>query len=187
MARFSYVIRKLACPSCGRQSEQVVDRSEGAPPVVCSACQVELVAPGALAPKSPTIVDDVLWGGPQWVHNIADKPIFVETKTEYRALLAAHGMKQKVRHVPVPGTDKSPVTTSWNIGPPPGVDPRPFCMLTPDEQRIRRQESAERLGYSVEELNALEHGGTGVSTEALRRIQFKEAPRPSVEFIPDKG
>jgi hypothetical protein len=179
MARYSFVIRTLVCPTCELQHTLLVDRSPGAAPPQCATCAVELVTLGALAPKSPTVVDDVLWGGPQYVHNITDDPVWVETKSQYRALLAAHNMKQRVRHVPVPGTDKSPITQSWNIGLPAGVDPRPMCMLSPEEQQARRVTEAKRLGFTVDELAAIDE------TTDLGDLVVMREPTPACEFFPD--
>ena len=185
MAIHSYVVRKLICPKCGHEANELIDVTPGAKPARCTVkkgrktCDAILERPEAEAPKSPTVVDDVLWGGPQFVHNITTEPIWVETKTQYNELLAAHGMRQKVRHVPVPGTDKSPITTSWNIGVPKDHDPRPFCMLSPDEQQERRRTEAKRLGFSTRELRRI---GKPTATSKIEGVQ---EPAPACEFYPD--
>jgi len=48
------------------------------------------------------------------------------------------GVVNVVRHVPPPGTDKSPHTTNWSTGLPEGVDGRPMSMLSSEEQEMRR-------------------------------------------------
>lgn len=43
------------------------------------------------------------------------------SKAEYKRALDEAGLEQRVRHVPVPGTDKSPYTTDWSKG---SMDPQ---------------------------------------------------------------
>lgn len=150
--RRRWVERPLICSTrCGALGKHLVEDGQ---PIVCPICGGPAER-WIATPSSPTVQDDGLWGGAQLVHNIGPEPIFVRTKSEYRALLAAHGLRQKVRHVPMPGTDKSPVTQTWDIGLPPGVDPRPYCMLRPEEQAVRRADAAARLGFTVDELEAI--------------------------------
>ena len=62
------------------------------------------------------------------------------SRAELRRAERTAGMTNYVVHRPPPGTDKSKHTTSWITGPPPGVDPRPFALLSPEEQRKRHEE-----------------------------------------------
>lgn len=177
MARQRWVLRKLECQTCHARSEDLV--ADGAQPSPCS-CGGARTKPDPVAPKSPTVFSDVIWGGPQYVENFGDEPIFVETKSQYRALCAAHGFENRVRHVPVPGTDRSPHTTRWDVGLPPGVDPRPFALLSPAEQVQRRASEAPRLGFTVDQLALI--------SDNLESTLFEgqAAPRPSAEFIPHR-
>jgi hypothetical protein len=65
------------------------------------------------------------------------------SRSEHRAAMRAHGFENRVRHVPMPDSDKSRQTTSWESGWPKGYDGRPMCMLSPEEQDARRKEWAE--------------------------------------------
>lgn len=147
---------------------------------VCPTCGAEGVRPDPIAPMSATVFGDTLWGGPQFIENLSAEPVWCETKSEYRALLAQHGMVNRVRHVPIPGTDKSPVTTTWDIGLPPGCDPRPFAMLPPELKIERRKEAATRFGCTVDELARLSANLESASLEVVHE------PTPSVEFYPER-
>lgn len=57
-------------------------------------------------------VDDTFIGG-RWVENLGHEPVFVESRSHLQRELKARGLVEFVRHVPVPGSDKSPHTTSW--------------------------------------------------------------------------
>lgn len=187
MARRRFVFRTLICAVCHTPTTALMEdgvaaicrRDSGHPAGML--CGGLLVRPDPTAPLSPTVFDDQLWGGPRWLENVAPQPIYCETKSEYRALLAAHGMAERVRHMPTPGSDKSPHTTRWDVGLPPGVDARPFAMLTPPEQTHRRQEAAERFGWTVDELVAM-----GANLESTG-VDLPSGPDSSCEFIPDRG
>lgn len=47
------------------------------------------------------------------LENLGHEEVTVYSKSELRRELNARGLVEMVRHVPVPGTDKSPHTTSW--------------------------------------------------------------------------
>jgi|HubBroStandDraft_2_1064218.scaffolds.fasta_scaffold75760_2 hypothetical protein len=171
--RRRYVWKTFVCDTCGHTS----GLAENGQPWPCPTCGGATHRPDPMSPKSPTVLGDTLWGGPRFIENLAPEPIWCETKSDYRALCAAHGMENRVKHVPVPGTDKSPVTQSWDIGP--AHDPRPFALLSPDEQKIRREEAAIRLGFTVDQLASF-----GENLEASKYIAFKE-PDWTVTFEPD--
>jgi hypothetical protein len=56
---------------------------------------------------------DVTWPGGRTFENLANEPQTFYSKTEYTRYLRTHGIEEFVRHQPVPGSDKSPHTTSW--------------------------------------------------------------------------
>lgn len=64
--------------------------------------------------EAPAIHDDTLPGGPRWMHNLADEPIWVETKTQYQQELAKRGLKQAdtARHNT---DDRSPWATATRL------------------------------------------------------------------------
>lgn len=66
---------------------------------------------GALGAQS----DD--WPGGKTFENLGAEPITLYSRSELRRELKARGLVEMVRHVPVPGSDTSPHTTSWT-----GVD-----------------------------------------------------------------
>lgn len=151
--RRHYVWKTWVCPTDGAFQ----GLTEAGQPMACPTCGEVGRRPDPVAPLSPTVLSDELWGGPRFIENLAPEPVWVETKSQYRAACAAHGFENRVQHVPVPGSDTSPHTTTWDIGPAPGRDPRPFSALSAAEQVSRRAEAAERFGMTVEEV-ARVHG-----------------------------
>lgn len=59
-------------------------------------------------------VEGVTWPGGKTFENLSDTPQTFYSRSEYRAYLKAHRIEEFVRHVPVPGSDKSPHTVSWS-------------------------------------------------------------------------
>lgn len=51
--------------------------------------------------------------GGMTLENLGPDPVTVYSRSELKRELAARGLVEMVRHVPVPGTDRSPFTTSW--------------------------------------------------------------------------
>jgi hypothetical protein len=66
---------------------------------------------GALGAQS-----DGIPGG-ETLENVGPEPVTFYSRSEKRRYLKEHGLVEMVRHVPVPGSDKSEHTTSWT-----GVD-----------------------------------------------------------------
>lgn len=56
---------------------------------------------------------DVTWPGGRTFENLADTPQTFYSPNELRAYLKRTNQEEFVRHVPVPGSDKSPHTVSW--------------------------------------------------------------------------
>jgi hypothetical protein len=111
------------CPQCLLVLTETRPRSSPAPTVVGDACDV-------------TIEHGICWPG--------GAPRHYTSKAEMKREAWKRGLVNYVRHVPVPGSDKSPFTASWDVGPPPGTDPRPMALLTPEEQAARRAEVGPR-------------------------------------------
>lgn len=49
-------------------------------------------------------------------HNLGPEPIHITSHAQRRALMAASGRTEFIRHTPVPGTDRSPYTSDWSKG-----------------------------------------------------------------------
>jgi putative FmdB family regulatory protein len=81
------------CPRCGGETERIWLQK----------------APGACG-------DDAYIGG-LTLENVGPEPVTFYSRSEKRRYLKEHGLVEMVRHVPVPGTDTSPHTSSWT-----GVD-----------------------------------------------------------------
>ena len=96
----------VQCPA-GHVREDVLTRYG-----VYPACQTCGEATTPLLRQRAAVRDDTFLGG-QTFHNLADRPVTFSSKTAYRDYLQRHGIAEAVRHVPVPGSDKSPHTERW--------------------------------------------------------------------------
>lgn len=162
-------IYAVRCPVCGDYERAATVESRKSPcdkVVENDICgeEIEIV----YKPNGGKAFGDDIPGG-IWIENLGPHPVKVYSHTERLDIARSQKLEECVRHTSVPGTDKSPHTTNWNIGP--SGDPRPFCMLSEVEKAARRQEAAERLGISVQELDAISGDSvhsvdTGIDTEA---------------------
>jgi hypothetical protein len=59
------------------------------------------------------VIDDAITGGARHFENLGHTPVYIESKSQLKAELKARGLEPHVRHVGVPGSDKSPNTTRW--------------------------------------------------------------------------
>lgn len=82
----------------------------------CDACGRELtVGEWPFCPHGRTnlnVVSDSIPGG-ETIENLAPTPITFHSRSEKREYLRANGIREQVRHVGVPGSDKSPFTSRW--------------------------------------------------------------------------
>lgn len=58
------------------------------------------------------VIPDSIPGG-LVLENLGPQPVKVYSHSERRMLMAKAGLREQVRHVGVPGTDKSPHTSRW--------------------------------------------------------------------------
>lgn len=58
-------------------------------------------------------VENVTWPGGKTFENLANEPVTFYHRSDYDKYLRTHNIEECVRHMPVPGSDKSPHTTSW--------------------------------------------------------------------------
>ena len=59
------------------------------------------------------MIDDQLPGGPRMLENLGSTPVLISSKSQLRDECRARGIRPAVRHVGVPGTDKSKETQRW--------------------------------------------------------------------------
>lgn len=59
-----------------------------------------------------SVVSDSIPGG-MWLENYGPHPVKVTSHTERIRLMKARGLEPMIRHVGIPGTDKSPHTSNW--------------------------------------------------------------------------
>lgn len=88
-----YGVRVATCPKCGETVEAPRDRAER---------------------KGPAIQDDVLTGGARWVENLGHRPVWIETKSEFKRELDRRGMELKDAGTHNPN-DKSPWATRTRL------------------------------------------------------------------------
>lgn len=122
------------CTSCGEEKEQI------APIGILPSCRTC----GGPTEKYwgtsfPSVVGDEI---DETITNLTAQPQHFNSRSEKRLWLKMNGFQERVRHVGLPGegSDKSPHTTRWTTGLPPGVDGRPMSMLSPEEQAKRHEE-----------------------------------------------
>lgn len=56
---------------------------------------------------------DITWPGGKTFENLGNEPRTFYSPSELNRYLKAHNLEPMVRHQPIPGTDRSPYTTSW--------------------------------------------------------------------------
>lgn len=64
-------------------------------------------------PGGTAMIDDQVPGGARYFENLGHERVWVESKSQLRDELRARGLRENVRHVGVPGGDRSPQTQRW--------------------------------------------------------------------------
>ena len=90
----------MTCATCGREG------GHGATGL--SGCPYEAVG-GVRGAKGA----DVTWPGGRTFENLADTPQTFYSPAEKQRFMRERGIEEYVRHQPLPGSDRSPHTTSW--------------------------------------------------------------------------
>ena len=70
-------------------------------------------------PAAGVVIQDSIEGGELYYHGICNpdgSPKRYYSRSEIRQAEKERGVENVVRHVPLPGTDKSPYTTDWSKG-----------------------------------------------------------------------
>lgn len=88
---------------------------------VCERCRQPIrIGDFPFCPHGPVgavhVIDDTLPGGPRYLHNAGDTPVWIETKTQYNQLLAGRGLVQNERKS-YNRNDKSPWATQTRLRP----------------------------------------------------------------------
>jgi hypothetical protein len=104
MPRFSQ-----RCTSCAWADDIIVKPFEMPPCPACGEATERYYPIGGTT--GGVIVDE--WPGGQTFHNLGHEPVTLYSRTELRREMAARGLEHRVRHVGVPGSDRSPETTRW--------------------------------------------------------------------------
>jgi hypothetical protein len=97
------------CTSCDWQAEIVASPHAHPPCPTCGGTTERFYPIGG---ATHAVVGDDFIGG-QWFENLAPTPVYIESKSHLKREMATRGLTERVRHVGVPGTDKSPFTTRW--------------------------------------------------------------------------
>lgn len=67
-------------------------------------------------PGNGAVVDDTLPGGARWMHNLGDRPVWVETKTQFKNELSSRGLVHAPRDR-YNRDDRSPYATRTRLRP----------------------------------------------------------------------
>lgn len=97
------------CPVCGWQDTIIVQPFVKPPCPHCGQPTDRL-----WTGTSASVAGDEFPGGKTF-ENLGNEPVTVYSRSELRREMKARGLQEFVRHVPVPGSDKSPHTTSWDV------------------------------------------------------------------------
>jgi hypothetical protein len=98
----------LVCDVCGYEMKDAYVSS--AKPQHCGQTMASLWT------GFPAVIDDTIPGG-ETIENLAPTPPTFYSRSEKRLYLKQHGIREKVRHVGLQGSDKSPHTTRWACPP----------------------------------------------------------------------
>lgn len=85
----------------------------------CDKCGKELqvgefpFCPHGFLERPLAVIDDQIVGGARFFENLGHEPVWIESKSQLRAEMAARGLREKVRHVGEKGSDQSRNTTRW--------------------------------------------------------------------------
>lgn len=93
------------CRTCGWVDEIWAMPGDHPPCPNCGSTQTERIFLGGYA-----VWGDEIPGG-RWVNNLGPAPVYVESKSQLKHEMAMRGLTECVRHVGVPGSDRSPHTT----------------------------------------------------------------------------
>lgn len=105
-------------PAPDRPGDAVSARPEGSETAICDACHQPLaVGDWPYCPHGRPLLplryrQDQVPGG-LVIENLGPRPIRFDSHSEKRAYMRAHGIREFIQHVGVPGTDKSPHTQRW--------------------------------------------------------------------------
>lgn len=94
------------CTICGKIWEQFLYKYNQLP----NCCNQK--AEKIWVQHSPAVIQDSIIGG-QWIENLGHVPIRVDSKKQLQQEYKNRGLINYVKHVGVPGTDKSPHTSNW--------------------------------------------------------------------------
>ena len=113
----TFKARKLACPKCGVRIEKLLWDSEPLP--ACPVCLVpyEIESLGFFAKAHTVIGDEIDITVEHGICNPDGTPKRYTSKSDMRAAERALGLTNQVRHVGMPGSDKSPHTTRFAAPP----------------------------------------------------------------------
>src|SRR6185312_6542718 len=128
------------CPHCGCVWIDRLERIE-TPDPPCSSCGT-LTKRAFLTHTSAAVAPDGIPGGIEIKHGICwpdGTPRRFDSRSEMKRVAQDMGVQNVVRHVPLPGSDKSPHTSRW-VSVPESIS---------EEERIRRWHEHERMmGYA---------------------------------------
>lgn len=111
--------------------------------MTCERCGIELhIGDFPFCPHgrgTNTVNGDEIPGG-EWQENGFHTPQKFYSKKDRDRALAARGYEIRVRHVPIPGTDKSPYTSDWSKG---SIDPQTLANAKALVERVGKSKGQD--------------------------------------------
>lgn len=148
------------CDACG---EVLLDRMEPMNGVADPSCGCGGVMRRGFTQRATTIIPDEIVGGVDIKHGLCyddGTPRRFYSKSEIRAAAAAKGLQSYVRHVPLPGTDKSPHTVRWTGA----------RTITEEERLAHIRESYRQEGIDLDALPPVKSLHTGIESVVEDRL-----------------
>ena len=97
------------CGACQQEFERVVRWDEREATCACGGLAQRVY-------RTARVQDDTLTGGPRYMHNLGDTPIWVETKTQLKQIMQERGLVPAERSS-YNRDDKSPWATQTRLRP----------------------------------------------------------------------
>lgn len=134
---------------CGNEYEDLVRKGDT---LACPECGSTCVVKTWKSRVGATVIGDEI---DYVAENLGPHPVHIRSREQRRRLMREQGLEEHVRHVGVPGTDKSPHTSSWSSMSQETLDGAREML-----ERIAGIKSADELETDLD--NAVEGGEIGI-------------------------
>lgn len=156
--RKRYLFKTFYCPDEHKTHKFVEDNTEW---VLCEhpGCAFAATLPAIMKGLSASVHGDEV----DYIdHNLGPEPIRIRSMSQRRAIMAATGRQEFIRHTPVPGTDKSPHTTDWSKG---SIDPQ-----TLENARVLVERQGGIRHFEDETVEEIRNPIRGIGNDAFNKL-----------------